>query len=355
MTVYGYEVANNYTEVDPGLPAVFTIAGSRFTYQLQSDTDGLYAWRDFTADYFGDNFEVRFKWIPTAANKSATYPYRVMLCSMTNEKEDWKVNTDASEVQIGVTHYTSATKHYLAPVKSIDDTTTKGTNIEITYGNTFYIKLIRYNETTLTLYVYSDSTYETLLGSSALTIGDTDYRYFMPVQNYNYGAGSAASFGYIENVSINAYPQLVGWAGALTEIENRILDYIKAIDNDNFNFNDLNCGTRVVDAEEYPICRLLFISDTPELKNYSMSDRTFKFLLIIETELSEEFTEASIERDWVLQKELIGAIVDLLDIKREDAPYWSLLTYNVNKDFDDLETIYDSGTVKINLSVAHPA
>ena len=354
MTVYGYEVANDYTEVDSGLPAVFTLAGSRFTYQVRSDTDGLYAWKDFTASYFDDDFEIKFKWIATANNKSATYPYRVMMCSMVNNIEDWKVNTDASKVQIGVTHYTDATKHYLAPVKSVDDETTKGTGIEVSYNTMYYIKLVRDSETTLTLSVYSDSTYETQVGvDSALTIDDTDYRYFMSVQNYNHGADTTGSLGYVENISINKYTELIGWAAALTEVENRILDYIKAIDNDNFDFTTLNCGTRVVDAEDYPICRLLFIKDSPEPKNYVIADRVFRFLLIVDTQLTEEMTDASVERDWVLQKELIGAIVDLLDLKREDNPYWSLLTYDVNKDIDDEESIYDSGTTKIYLDVTH--
>jgi len=354
MTVYGYEMAVDYTKVEPGLPAVFTVAGSRFTYQIISDTDGLYAYKDFTAGYFDDDFIIKFVWTPTGSNKDATYPNRVMLCTLVNALEDWSVNNTASEDQIGVVHYTDATKHYLAPVKSTGGATTLGDMVEITYGDIFYVKIERYNELKLTMSVYSDVEYLTLLGSSSITINDTDYRYFLPVQNYNYGAGSAASFGYVENISINMVPELIGWAKTLTSIEDRILDYLKAIDNDDFSFNDTNCGTRVVDAEEYPVCRLIFLRDDPEFKSYELTSRIYKFLLILETSVSEkDFSDAVATRDWLLQKRMIGAIVDLLDKTREDNPYWSLLAYTVNKDYDDEESIYDAGTTKIYLTVTH--
>lgn len=191
---------DDFTEVDPGAPAALSTSGKTATFQLLSQTDGLYLYKDYGAGYFGD-FEFDIEFEETGSGADDTYPYRVFCCSLANALEDWNDNNGASETQVGIVYYRNTTSRYFATAESHGGSTSLSSLIAVSALTRYYLKLVR-SSTTLTLYVYSNAERTTLVGSASVSCQNTTFRYLFAVQAPHNAGGTASAIGYVENLTV---------------------------------------------------------------------------------------------------------------------------------------------------------
>ena len=170
-----------YTEVDPS--SHITITTNKLAIVEQSADEDAYVYSDEGAAHFGPTFIHTFKVTLNAEDGGFLMLWGVS--NVINDRQYWHNNASEAmgfEIQkSGGSWY-----FYLRNYESADvDVST----VLPAYSGSYYIRIERENETTLTARIYTDSTYQALFDKLEVTIATgRRHRYLFAMNSFNIGS-----------------------------------------------------------------------------------------------------------------------------------------------------------------------
>lgn len=192
----------DYVEVDVGANRLAETSATVLTITTLDDDEDVYEYRDFGASHFAGDFEIRFKLNVTAIN----YDAGIMgLANALGTINDITV-VNGPFIGMKMTAFGGSYKAYVT--EYVAGAENAGNQITLNLATDYYIKFKRDESVgangTLYAYIYSDSGFETLVGTSSVALSNnTDFRYLYPMIAYNSGAsGKSISFT-ISNFNIH--------------------------------------------------------------------------------------------------------------------------------------------------------
>ena len=189
-----------YTEIDPNSHITVTSA-SKIDFAGLTRNEDAYVYKNFGADYFGNDFTINFDAQLTSGDASIN----IYVCALANLLDDGYGIEVTSADSLITTNLVNVSGDYRIYLKEASSGALYNTYYSVSAATTYYLTMRR-NVFDLMLYldIYSDSGRTTKLTTLSLELHQHyNFKYLYPVQSYNSGHALVGT-GFVQNLEITS-------------------------------------------------------------------------------------------------------------------------------------------------------